>query len=134
MPYRVDPDGQVEVMLITSRGGQRWVPPKGNLMTDRAPHEAAAQEAYEEAGVLGRISPEPLGAYRCLKSRANGGAVLVDVTLYPMRVDARAGDWPEKGQRTILWFEPGSAARAVREPGLAGLIARFRPPAEPVAA
>ena len=41
LPYRFDEGGSLEVLLITSRGGRRWIPPKGNLMKGLARHEAA---------------------------------------------------------------------------------------------
>jgi uncharacterized protein len=133
LPYRFDDEGHLEVMLITSRGRQRWIPPKGNLIKGLAPHEAAAQEAFEEAGVVGRVSSEPLGHYEAIKLYESGRTALLDVTLFPLRVEGRVAHWPEKGQRTILWFEPQGAAKVVDEPKLAQLIERFhasrsRPP------
>lgn len=134
LPYRFDESGKVEVMLITSRGGQRWIPPKGNLMRGVAPHDAAAREAFEEAGVIGRVSAKPIGTFRATKSPGEGASILLDITLFPLQVDSRAEDWPERGQRTVLWFEPGDAARVVREPDLANLISSFHPGrARPVA-
>ncbi|WP_454886360.1 NUDIX hydrolase [Sphingomonas oryzagri] len=127
LPCRFDEDGNLEVMLITSRGRHRWIPPKGNLMRGISPHEAAAREAYEEAGVIGRVSSEPLGSFKATKSGAEGVNAVLDITLFPLEVDRRAEDWPERGLRTILWFEPEGAARVVKEPGLAALISRFRP-------
>lgn len=114
-------------MLITSRGGRRWIPPKGNLIKGRAPHEAAAREAYEEAGVIGRISLEALGMFKVVKSHPDGTSSILDVTLFPLRVEHRVADWPERGQRIVLWFELEGAARVVREKDLAWLIKRFRP-------
>ena len=54
LPYRIDSSGAAEVMLITSRGTRRWVLPKGNLIKGLDWHQAAAQEAFEEAGVTVR--------------------------------------------------------------------------------
>ncbi len=126
LPYRFDALGDVEVLLITSRrGGQHWIPPKGNLIDGLAPHEAAAQEAFEEAGVLGCIPTKPHGDYQAVKWRTNGGSGRVSVTLFPMQVESRASDWPEKGQRSVLWFETSSAAKVVREQDLARIIEEF---------
>jgi 8-oxo-dGTP pyrophosphatase MutT (NUDIX family) len=127
LPYRFDEDGNVEVMLITSRGGGRWIPPKGNLIRGVAPHDAAAREAFEEAGVIGRVSADPIGTFQATKSRPEGASIALDITLFPLRVNKRLEDWPERGQRTVLWFEPEAAARIVKDKGLAGLISRFRP-------
>jgi uncharacterized protein len=132
LPFRFDDDGNVEVMLITSRSGsQHWIPPKGHLIVGKKPHEAAAEEAYEEAGVVGRVSTRPLGKYSAIKLHSNGLTQTLNVTVFAMQVLKRARDWPERGQRTILWFEPADAAKAVREPELARLIAHFQPARAP---
>jgi 8-oxo-dGTP pyrophosphatase MutT (NUDIX family) len=128
LPYRLGIDGKIEVMLITSRSdNQHWLPPKGHLIAGLKPHQAAAHEAHEEAGVIGQISAEPIGHYRGVKSRPGGSGRKLQITIFAMRFIQCATNWPEKGQRTVLWFEPRDAARAVREPGLARLIADFRP-------
>ena len=50
LPFRRVPTG-VQVLLVTSRGTKRWVIPKGNPIKGLKAHKAAAQEAFEEAGV-----------------------------------------------------------------------------------
>ena len=69
LPYRPEADGNIRVMLITSRETQRWVLPKGNLIKGLRAHEAAAQEAYEEAGVEGIACPTLIGSYTYAKRR-----------------------------------------------------------------
>lgn len=90
-----------------------------------APHEAAAQEAYEEAGLRGITDPAPIGDFRYLKRRRTGRERELSVTVYPMIVTAQAEDWPEREQRATRWFTPAEASAAVDEPGLKRLIARF---------
>jgi len=48
-------DGAVEVLLITSSDGQHWVIPKGVIEPGMSAAESAAKEAYEEAGIRGRV-------------------------------------------------------------------------------
>ena len=55
--------GSCEVMLITSRDTGRWIVPKGWPMRGKPDDEAAAQEAFEEAGVEGEISRDPVGSF-----------------------------------------------------------------------
>ena len=132
LPYRFDPAGNVEVMLITSRSDKRhWLPPKGNLIEGYAWHEAAAQEAFEEAGIIGEIEVQPLGDYAAVKWRTNGLVHRLTITIFLMRVERCADDWPEKGKRVQLWFEPADAAKVVREPELARMIERFQPQRPP---
>jgi len=54
-------DGQVG--LVTSSSGRRWVVPKGMIDPGHSPGEAALIEAWEEAGLVGVLDPEPAGSY-----------------------------------------------------------------------
>jgi 8-oxo-dGTP pyrophosphatase MutT (NUDIX family) len=47
--------GALQILLVSSRETRRWVIPKGWQMKGKLDHQAAAQEAYEEAGLDGRI-------------------------------------------------------------------------------
>lgn len=57
----------VEILLVTSRDTGRWVIPKGWPMIGKTLAEAAAQEAWEEAGIKGVVHLVPLGSYRYIK-------------------------------------------------------------------
>ena len=63
MPIRRVADGSAEILLVTSRTTQRWIVPKGWPIKGLKDHDAAAREAFEEAGVVGRISEKPAGRY-----------------------------------------------------------------------
>jgi predicted phosphate transport protein (TIGR00153 family) len=118
----------MRVMLITSRETQRWVIPKGNPIKGLRAHEAAAQEAYEEAGVEGIPCPTVVGAYTYTKRRKTGVARSITVDVFPFSVTGQAEEWPEQDERTTAWFTLPNAAAAVDEPELKGIIARFREP------
>lgn len=124
LPYRVGEDGRIRILLITSRQSRSWIIPKGNLMPGRTWQEAAAQEAYEEAGIVGRIKDE-IGHYRYRKSRPFGPGPLCVVTVYPLEVERHEDAWPEQEQRNQCWSTAGAAARMVRNRELARLIASF---------
>jgi 8-oxo-dGTP pyrophosphatase MutT (NUDIX family) len=72
LPYRISASGQLGVLLITSRETRCWVLPKGNLMKGLKKHEAAAEEAFEEAGVDGDVGQDAIGRYRYLKRLPDG--------------------------------------------------------------
>ena len=114
--------GRVEVLLITSRDTGRWIIPKGWPMEGFTQSEAAAREAWEEAGVEGRVTTEPLGFYTYDKVLKNGSIALV-VAVYPLRVARLADRFPERKQRRRKWFPAGKAARKVAEPELRRLLA-----------
>src|SRR5262245_42601899 len=63
LPYRSRGKTEFEVMLVTSRGTRRWIIPKGWPKIGMPPCEAAAEEAFEEAGVAGKVSGRPIGSY-----------------------------------------------------------------------
>ncbi|MFN3937071.1 MAG: NUDIX hydrolase [Gemmobacter sp.] len=120
--------GMLEVLLITSRETGRWVVPKGWPIKGRAPHEVAAREAWEEAGVIGSADPNCLGLFgyrKAMGSDEPDRAVLAAV--YPVAVGRLAEKFPEAGQRKRCWFAPEQAAGLVAEPDLAAVIAAFRP-------
>ena len=119
------------MLLITSRETRRWVVPKGNPIKGLASHEAAAHEAFEEAGVSGIPCPAPLGSYRYLKRRRDGSHKTATVALYPLAVVDQATEWPEQDERDCAWFELPEAAAAVQEPDLGAMIGRFRVPVRP---
>jgi two-component system phosphate regulon sensor histidine kinase PhoR len=122
IPVRPAADGGVEVMLITSRETRRWVVPRGNPILGKTPAESAAQEAYEEAWLLGPVEPEPFGRYFYRKRRRTGAVLPAEVQLFRMRVEEERDDWPERGERERRWFAPQEAAAAVAEGELAKMI------------
>jgi len=122
LPFRRDAEGGCEVLLVTSRESRRWVIPKGWTMKGRKPFEAAAQEAYEEAGLVGEIGRRPLGFYLYEKRLKNRDSVLCQVKVFPLEVRKQLKRWPEREQRDLRWFTPSDAADAVTEPGLAAII------------
>jgi uncharacterized protein len=122
LPVRQGADGATEVLLVTSRGTGRWVLPKGHLMRVGEP-ASAAMEAWEEAGVAGRIDPVPIGAYEYDKTLSSGRVRRAVVTVYRLDVTEEREDWPERRQRQRQWLAPSTAATLVAEQELAALLA-----------
>lgn len=117
--------GKARVLLVTSRDTGRWIIPKGWPMKTRDAAAAAANEAWEEAGVQGRIKAESLGFYTYLKTRPDADAVTCAVEVFPLRVDRLERRYPERAERRRKWFAPEKAARKVNEPELRALILAF---------
>ncbi|MFT4149867.1 MAG: NUDIX hydrolase [Paracoccaceae bacterium] len=113
--------GHAQVLLITSRDTGRWILPKGWPMSHLCPAEAAAQEAWEEAGVEGAVSPDSVGFYSYDKAMKSG-ALPCMVAVFPLRVARLADRFPEAGQRRRKWFDAAKAARKVAEPELRVLL------------
>lgn len=124
--YRIRRD-KVQILLITSRGSKRWIMPKGWPMDAKTPEAAVLQEAWEEAGVTGRVTGRCLGVYSYLKEIDVGISMPVIAMLYPVEVKARAKTYPEAGQRRRRWFSRKRAMKMVREPELRRMIRDFDP-------
>lgn len=125
LPYRAE--GGLQVLMITSRVTRRWVIPKGWPMTALSPAESARVEAFEEAGVEGRIAASAIGAYSYLKAMKDGGRRRISVKVFALLVERELADWPERGERERRWFTAGEASGLVDEPELAELIRAFLP-------
>ena len=121
MPIRFDESGAPELLLLTSRETRRWIIPKGWRMKGRTPWQAAAQEALEEAGVVGRPSKKRLGSYIYFKRRQSHFDVC-RVDVYVLAFAKQLKTWREIGQRDAMWFSLPAAADLVEEPGLVALI------------
>src|SRR3546814_14538357 len=67
-----------------------WVIPKGWPKKGRTGWRTAEEEAYEEAGILGRISQASIGRYRYIKWMPDR-LVLCSVTLFPRSEESRVG-------------------------------------------
>ena len=126
LPWRKRGD-DIQVMLITSRETRRWVIAKGNPMLELSDELAAAQEAYEEAGVQGVISTKAVGKFDYDKRLKDGQMMPCTVDVYPLEVLIQLGSWPELDQRKRQWMTQADAAERVDEPELADLIRTFTP-------
>ncbi|HEY9219608.1 MAG TPA: NUDIX hydrolase [Phenylobacterium sp.] len=125
LPWRKAEGGGIEVLLITSRETRRWVVPKGWPIAGLEPGPSAAQEAMEEAGIVGEVWGEPVGEFGYDKRLKDGRLQPVQVEVFPLLVEKELADWPEKGQREKRWFPAAKAAELVHEPQLAALIEDF---------
>jgi len=114
--------GQIEVLLIRSRDTGRWVIPKGWPMDGKEPHEVAAREAFEEAGVRGKAKKKPLGFFHYLKNMDQGSKSLCLVQFHALEVDDLLEKYPERGQRELEWVTCSEAVARVTEPELKGLF------------
>lgn len=122
---RTKKEGQLEILLLTSRDTGRWVIPKGWPMGSKASHVVAETEAREEAGVKGIVEHEPLGAFGYGKAMAEGMVLPCEVQVHALEVTGSLKDYKEKGERKLEWVSPQVAADRVVEPGLKKIILTF---------
>ncbi len=98
-------DGILEVCLIRRRDATGWGIPKGNIDRGNTPEATALIEAYEEAGVEGRLLDRPVGTYRYEKWE-----VSLLVVVYVMQVLEEHADWEEARIRERKWIPFDQAA------------------------
>ncbi|MFV3075322.1 NUDIX hydrolase [Niveispirillum fermenti] len=124
LPYRLAATGP-QVLLVTSRETRRWIIPKGWSKKNVAPHDMAAIEAFEEAGVRGKVKKKPVGDYIYDKRLEDGSVLACDVTVFPLEVSTELADWPERTQRERRWLSPAEALELISEPGLVPILKRL---------
>lgn len=124
--YRVSKN-KPQILLVTSRRTGRWIVPKGWPMDGKTPADCAAQEAWEEAGVIGKAHDQCLGLYSYNKVLVDSDGFPCVAMVYPVRVKSLVPDFPEKTQRRRKWFTPKKAAERVVEPELARILRDFDP-------
>ncbi|MBE9636567.1 NUDIX hydrolase [Salipiger mangrovisoli] len=117
-------EGKVKVLLITSRGRQRWTLPKGWPMAGLSPARAAAREAWEEAGVRGEVLETCVGGFTYTKRTSPHPHMAL---VYQLEVVSQEKKFPERGERKQRWVSPKRAAELVEHPQLARLLREFHP-------
>jgi 8-oxo-dGTP pyrophosphatase MutT (NUDIX family) len=105
------------VCLVTSSNGKRWVIPKGLIEVGQTAGETALQEAWEEAGLVGALRPEPIGSF--LYEKWCG---VCHVTVFAMDVTEMKQDWPERAHRQRIWTTPDGAIARIDDPGLVDIL------------
>jgi 8-oxo-dGTP pyrophosphatase MutT (NUDIX family) len=109
--YRVR-GASVEFLLVRTRKG-RWTFPKGGVESGLTHSQAAAIEAFEEAGVHGRMEEAALTRYRRGKriSMDEFGADIVHAYLCEvLRLET-----PQEANRNRTWFSAEKAKAQLRE-------------------
>ena len=118
-------DDEAKVLLLTSRDTGRWVLPKGWIEPREALTEAVAREAWEEAGIEGKVAAKPLGSYDYDKVLDDGDVQSCLVAVFALTMKRQAKDWPERDERDRKWVSPAKAAKLVDEPGLKDILRAF---------
>ena len=132
LPYRLTPEAAMEILIVTTRQSRRWIIPKGWPIKGLKPPKSAAREAFEEAGVRGRVGGKSIGLFTYEKLMDESGIrVSCEVRVFPLLVKRQSEAWPEREQRMAQWVAPSKAVALIREPELKALIAAFAKRAAP---
>jgi 8-oxo-dGTP pyrophosphatase MutT (NUDIX family) len=95
----------LEVCLIRRKGSTSWGIPKGSVDPGDTHEETALKEAWEEAGISGRLVGVSLGRYEYDK-----WDLTFEVAVYVMEVLKQHPTWQEAGFRERRWTSFSEAA------------------------
>src|SRR5258708_6427791 len=126
LPNRFMPRAALEILIVTTRQSRRWIVPKGWPIKRLTPSKSAAREAFEEAGVRGKIGARTIGVFRYKKTAGENGAEPdYEVKIFPLLVRRQSATWPEFGQRVVQWVDPEKAMSLIRESELKAIVEKF---------
>jgi 8-oxo-dGTP pyrophosphatase MutT (NUDIX family) len=108
--YRIR-DLTIEFLLVRTRKG-RWTFPKGGVVRGLTRAQSAAVEAFEEAGVHGRIEQAPLTRYILRKRRASEP---VEIAIDAYLCEVLRLEPPQETNRTPTWFTGEKAQLSLQE-------------------
>ena len=100
---------KLEFLLVRTRKG-RWTFPKGGVIHGRTHAQSAGREAFEEAGVHGRIEETCFTRYT-LRKRGNSSEGLTHAHLCEVLRLER----PQEANRKPTWFPPKQTRVCLRE-------------------
>jgi 8-oxo-dGTP pyrophosphatase MutT (NUDIX family) len=108
-----------DVLLIASSTTGKWGLPKGHIEPGEASHETARREAYEEAGIEGRIAQTPCG---CFTYRKPGCALEYRVMVHLLMVHGMCDHYPEEASRPKIWISLAHASREVANAAVSQIL------------
>lgn len=132
LPWRMSGDGTLEVLLLRPRRDGSWRIPAARCSGTRTGIQSADRAAFHDAGVTGRVGPEPIGRYVALRHQAGDSRKAVEVTVHGLHVWGSLVSWPNDVKVTRRWMPPAEAAVAVEDPGLRDLFGSLVSGATPI--
>jgi 8-oxo-dGTP pyrophosphatase MutT (NUDIX family) len=100
----------IDFLLVRTRKG-RWTFPKGGIKPGTTRAESAALEAFEEAGVHGRIEEASFLRYSLQKADSQNA----EVPTHAFLCETLWLEPPQESNRNPEWFSPESAKRRLRQ-------------------
>jgi 8-oxo-dGTP pyrophosphatase MutT (NUDIX family) len=110
--------GDLQFLLVRTKGGQKWTFPKGHVKGEQGetPWEAAAREAREESGAIGKPLRTPFIHYLYPGKPSKAGlGHEYEVAAYLLEVESQVD--PEEDFRQPTWFTLAEAREKLAEGG-----------------
>ena len=119
IPY-IRTDGDLKIILITNKTTNKWVIPKGIIEEGLSAYESAEKEAFEEAGIRGKVYKKSIGTYEYEKW---GGRCIVEV--FPCKVKSVDDEWDEMYIRQRKWFPVKKALKKLKNKQLQEILIKY---------
>jgi 8-oxo-dGTP pyrophosphatase MutT (NUDIX family) len=107
-----------KILLVTSLHSRSWALAKGRVEPSLGPVASARKEAFEEAGVAGRMTSAPIGSY--IHCKSTGGNFRVKVFKMHVWKNSLAG--LKRNSANARWVLVKLALKIVSNPSLRRLI------------
>jgi hypothetical protein len=120
LPYRFQ-QGMLQILLVRTLRDSHWTIPKRTQESGKPLVDTAGEEAKLEAGVIGSVHSDSIGAYEYSRGGKN-----YRVTVMPLLVEEQLATWIEQ-QRAQQWCTKERALDEVAAIDLRKLIRDFSP-------
>jgi phosphohistidine phosphatase len=102
--------------MVTSTKKKHWIIPKGVKEPHLSPKQSAIKEAWEEAGIRGKVSMPAIGAYRYRKWGST-----CTVKVFAMEVRKVFREW-EESFRDREWLSHQEALQRIKVKNLRQIV------------
>ena len=124
IPFAVR-DGRIALLFVTSKRKGRWIFPKGNRKKNESDNKASRREAFEEAGVKGRVFADfPITTV--IGKASKPASQKAAVTYYPLLVSTQYDKFPEAKKRERHWILLENAENITAHEDYLNLIRQIR--------
>jgi 8-oxo-dGTP pyrophosphatase MutT (NUDIX family) len=110
----------IEFLLVQTRGSGRWTFPKGGVEAGLTHAQLAALEAFEEAGVHGRMEEESFARYTRRKRSA-----AMEIVVHAHLCEVSRLVLPLELRRNPTWFSPEKTKQRLQQDRTPGNGAEF---------
>ena len=111
--YRVR-NGEIEFLLVRTNSGH-WTFPKGNAEPGLTHAQAAALEAFEEAGVHGRMEEASFAQYMRRKGGSFENSAETELSFSAHLCEVLRLDPPQESNRNRTWYSIAATKQNLRE-------------------
>lgn len=126
LPWRINSEGKMEVLLVRPRQGGHWGLPRDRCWGRRSGQQSIERVALHVAGVSGRLSTQPIGHYRTVRALLDGRKETCEVAVFGLHVWGTLVRWPEDRKVMRRWVLLSEAITLAGETELADLLSSIR--------